>query len=496
MGTMRGEFQLDHWTVCPNLNAIVSDRRTVAVRPKSMEVLLVLAAYAGDTVSREAILAAVWPDVAVTGDTLTQAVADLRRAFEDDVHSPRIIQTVAKRGYRLIPMVTRAAAPDGRFPTAPPTTASQETLAPTAQRPMRAGNSRVAVLTGELLAVSIAVALASAWSAHKQAGLNRDPVTASSPSQSRAAAASGLARDEVRWGIRYFTRWTPDAWFRARDLFVRAAARDPDYASSHAWAAVTYCLLGYFDLLPRDEAYRRAKAAVDRSLSLQPNSSDTLFASAALQFVFEGDWNAAEAAYRRSLALSPDAPWTHWGLAWLLTSEARHTEAIAEMQAAIQLDPVNPYLQTSLGEMYWFAGRPDAARDQYMRVAALEPSFIRSYDLLVLLYETERAYADAISARRIRAKLRGEAPETAEQFARAYQASGEAGYWQMRLQEVLANEDTRQLPYVYAFLGRTDQAIALLQRQFRPLARTAPQFAPLRRDARFKALLRRWQLTN
>ncbi len=71
---------------------------------------------------------------------------------------------------------------------------------------------------------------------------------------------------------------------------------------------------------------------------------------------------------------------------------------------------------------------------------------------------------------------------------------GEAGYWQMWLQEALANEDTRRLPFVYAFLGRTDQAITLLQREFRPLARTAPQFAPLRADARFQALLLHWHL--
>ena len=486
---MHGGFRLDRWTVLPDLNAVVIDGRTVVVRPKSMEVLLVLAASAGDTVSREVILSAVWPDVAVTSDSLTQAVADLRRAFEDDVRRPRVIQTVAKRGYRLIPAVTRTVAPaDGKALAVP------QTPAPSHSRPRRPAHPRVVLLTAGLLTLSITMALSSAWSAHERAGTKPHAQTASSPSP--APAASALARDEVRWGIREFTKWTPEGWFRARDLFERAAARDPAYASSHAWAGVTYCVLGFFDLLPRDEAYRRAKAAVDRSASLQPDTSESLFASAALQFVFEGDWRAAEAAYRRSLSLAPAAPWTHWAFAWLLTSQARHGEAIAEMQSAIRLDPVNPYLRTSLGEMYWFAGRTGAAREQYLRVADLEPTFTRSYDLLLLLDETERQYTDAISTRRLLANVRGERPERAERFARAYEANGENGYWQMRLQEALASGDTRQLPYIYAYLGRTDQAISLLRRQFRPLARTAPQFAPLRADARFKALLQQWDLTD
>jgi tetratricopeptide (TPR) repeat protein len=424
---------------------------------------------------------------------LTQAIADLRRAFEDDVRSPRIIQTVAKRGYRLIPSITRDAPPH-RLTPAP--TAGQGAPAPAAHRADGAGSSRVGVLTGGLLALFIGVALASAWSAHWLAASNRDEGAISSPSELNGSRARALARDEVRWGIAQFSRWTPEGWLRARGLFERAARRDPASATANAWAGVTYCLLGFFDLLPRDEAYRRGRAAVDRSLLLQPDSADSLFGSAALQFVFEGNWQAAEAAYRRSLALSPDAPWTHWGLAWLLTAEARHPEAIAEMQSAIQLDPVNPYLRTSLGEMYWYAGRREAARDQFMRMAALDPSFTRVYDLLILFYETQREYAAAIHERHLRARVRGEAPDKSEQFARAYRARGEAGYWEMRLQEALANDDIRELPYVYAFLGRTDQAVALLQRQFRPLARTAPQFAPLRGDSRFKALLQRWKVTK
>jgi len=72
---------------------------TVSLRSQSAEVLGVLAAHPGETVSRETLIEAVWADTFVTDDSLVQCVADIRRALGDDKH--RIIETFPKRGYRL-----------------------------------------------------------------------------------------------------------------------------------------------------------------------------------------------------------------------------------------------------------------------------------------------------------------------------------------------------------------------------------------------------------
>lgn len=74
----------------------------VRVTLKSIAVLLTLIAYAGKLVSREALLEWVWPDTLPTDDVVTQAVAQLRKAFGDDRENSRYIDTIAKQGYRLI----------------------------------------------------------------------------------------------------------------------------------------------------------------------------------------------------------------------------------------------------------------------------------------------------------------------------------------------------------------------------------------------------------
>jgi DNA-binding winged helix-turn-helix (wHTH) protein len=74
-----------------------------------MEVLVCLAEHAGETVPKEKLLQTVWPDTFVTDDALKHSISELRRVFEDDAREPRIIQTVAKRGYRFIAAVNPAA---------------------------------------------------------------------------------------------------------------------------------------------------------------------------------------------------------------------------------------------------------------------------------------------------------------------------------------------------------------------------------------------------
>lgn len=84
------------------------------VEAKVMQVLLTLADAGGDVVSRAEIEQAVWPGRVVTDDTVTNAVGKLRKALQDNPRQPKVIETIAKRGYRLLirPTFEMAAAPD------------------------------------------------------------------------------------------------------------------------------------------------------------------------------------------------------------------------------------------------------------------------------------------------------------------------------------------------------------------------------------------------
>src|SRR5215218_128988 len=93
----------------------------VPLSPKIIDLLLFLAARPSVLVSKEDLFRALWPDVAVTDNALTQAVSELRQALGDDPASPTFVQTVARRGYRFISPVEAVIAPS--TPAATPVSA-------------------------------------------------------------------------------------------------------------------------------------------------------------------------------------------------------------------------------------------------------------------------------------------------------------------------------------------------------------------------------------
>jgi DNA-binding winged helix-turn-helix (wHTH) protein/TolB-like protein/Tfp pilus assembly protein PilF len=105
------KLQVGNWTVDPALNQLSAAGKTVKLEPKSMEVLVYLAERPGQVVSRDALLSAVWPDVVVGDDSLTQVIIKLRKALGDMQTGSQYIQTISKGGYRLIAPVTQSEIP-------------------------------------------------------------------------------------------------------------------------------------------------------------------------------------------------------------------------------------------------------------------------------------------------------------------------------------------------------------------------------------------------
>src|SRR5262249_33418069 len=89
----------------------------IRLRPKSFEVLRYLAERAGQTVTKDELIAAVWPDVTVTEESLTRCISDIRLAIGD--HEQRIIKTLPKRGYLLEGPVSREGKAVGPTPRSP-----------------------------------------------------------------------------------------------------------------------------------------------------------------------------------------------------------------------------------------------------------------------------------------------------------------------------------------------------------------------------------------
>ena len=113
-----GAFTVGDWTVDPATGHITRGATRVQLEPKAAEVLVYLAQHPGQVVSRQELEAAVWAGRVVSYDAVTNAVIKLRKAFGDDARNPRIIETLSKRGYRLVAPVGAVAgpAPEGEAP--------------------------------------------------------------------------------------------------------------------------------------------------------------------------------------------------------------------------------------------------------------------------------------------------------------------------------------------------------------------------------------------
>jgi len=109
---MESSYRVGEWTVVPELRRIDKDGRVCHLEPKVMDVLVCLIEANGALVSREQLIRRVWPDTFVTDDVVKRSVWLLRRAFEDDPKSPRVIETISKGGYRLLLPVSVASDVD------------------------------------------------------------------------------------------------------------------------------------------------------------------------------------------------------------------------------------------------------------------------------------------------------------------------------------------------------------------------------------------------
>ncbi len=98
-------FEIGEWLIQPSVNEISNSGRSLRVEPKVMEVLLCLKNHASEVVSKEMLIHTVWADRFVSDDVITTTIWQLRQALGDDAKKPRFIQTIPRRGYRLIATV-------------------------------------------------------------------------------------------------------------------------------------------------------------------------------------------------------------------------------------------------------------------------------------------------------------------------------------------------------------------------------------------------------
>jgi len=98
----RTGFRFGEWEAYPLRNLLAGPAGEVRVEPKVMQLLERLAARTGDVVERDVLLEELWSGRAMSDEPLTRCIATLRRVLDDSAKDPVYVQTIPKRGYRLV----------------------------------------------------------------------------------------------------------------------------------------------------------------------------------------------------------------------------------------------------------------------------------------------------------------------------------------------------------------------------------------------------------
>jgi len=99
---LRKGFKLDEVIVLPNEGQVVREGKHYHLPPTAMQILLYLCDKKSQTVSTSELLLAGWGDDKVSRTNLTHVITEIRHALDDHKECPEFIQTLSRKGYRLI----------------------------------------------------------------------------------------------------------------------------------------------------------------------------------------------------------------------------------------------------------------------------------------------------------------------------------------------------------------------------------------------------------
>lgn len=165
---LTSRFRVGEWLVESELHRIERDEEIVPLEPRIMHVLVCLARRAGQVATRDTLLDEVWGDVTVQEEALTHAISRLRRAFGDRARSAQYIETIPKRGYRLIAPVV-ALSPPAPAPPRKPAPATDEGSDPATPASPPRRSPRASAVVGVLAGVIVVVVAAFGFDRWREA---------------------------------------------------------------------------------------------------------------------------------------------------------------------------------------------------------------------------------------------------------------------------------------------------------------------------------------
>jgi len=327
--------------------------------------------------------------------------------------------------------------------------------------------------------------------------------------QSRLASAPTVnpeAHDAYLKGRYFFNRPTDENLKKSIALFEEALRLNPNFAPAYSGLSDAYLWAGFNeDVISAADAKPKAKAAAEKAVQLDDSSAEAHTSLAVYQFFYDFEWPAAEAEFRRALALNPNYAFAHDQFGLLLAFQGRLQEAEAEGKRAAQLDPLSPQIAVDNLFGLVYQGKYQAARDEVKRATDLDPSFFFPHWCSGWIDIQQGRVADAIP------ELEKSIPDspsfTTAWLGYAYGASGD----RTRAMAELANLKKISLhgkipPFnlalIYLGLGDRNRAIDYLEEayasdsQWLTWLRQDRIFVPLHSEPRYIELLKKLRFTK
>jgi TolB-like protein len=292
---------------------------------------------------------------------------------------------------------------------------------------------------------------------------------------------------------------TKDGFDAAELFFGIALDHDPQYAA--AWAGLASVWVGrqQMGVVPPNEAFPRAKAALDKALELDNEEIEVNRVLAGYLSWGEWDWKAADGAWARVVEINPDYARALPGYAHFLMNTGRTREALAKIERAVELDPFNARIQSFYAMVLLYTRRYDDAVAAARKALGMQPGGPLALNALANALFMQGRGEDIMGLERERwSKDR----EVIEALERGYAEGGMAGA-RLRQCEVLAARGEKPggvtaytLGVLWTQAGDKDRAIACLEQAYEARDGNVPYlgmpyFDTLRDDPRFQDLVRR-----
>ncbi|HEX5234654.1 MAG TPA: tetratricopeptide repeat protein [Silvibacterium sp.] len=313
------------------------------------------------------------------------------------------------------------------------------------------------------------------------------------------AAHEGMAL--YQRGLHYWNRKTPESYLEAIRLYQKSIDADPDQPLPYLGLAKTWIMFGIHGLQPPHDVYPRARAAVAKTLEIDPLVAEAHASMGDIVKGYDWDWARAEKHYLRALELDPQCAVAHQWYANLLSIVGRHEEALRHATEARMLEPLSVGPAGFVGFTLLRAGRYREALRQSETALTLEPNspianwFLgQAFTALEQFGKAQEAFSAAVEnshgANMYLAAL-GHVYGASGKVARAAEVLGKL--------EQLAGEryvSPLDLGIVCIGLERIDAAfeylsVALEQRVMRLTELAMPMFKRLRGDPRYDEIVGR-----